>query len=487
MFLAKLEMIRHLYLHPPALKTFFATEMWERYGFYVVQSLLALVLALHFGWTDNAVYTLVSAFTGLTYLTPIMGGWIADTWLGQKKAIIIGASFLLISYVALATMSTDVYLRLALAGIAVGTGLLKPNISSLLGHSYPEHSPARESGFTIFYMGITSGIILGTTLPSYIQQACGWSATFASAALGILFALFVFRYGVKRYQIQDYQEALPDLSSVLFKSMGSIFLIWLGCYGVLMSPKLGGIVFSLVLIFSITYIVRAASREKERQAKQTLVLGMLCLISVLYWAFYFQMFLSLTLFIARLVKPTVWGISFPAPFYVCIESIGMLIFGYFLAKQRAQLSKSQTAIRAGNKFFIAMLAIALSYGLIMMSMVITPSHALISPFLIIPAYLLISISELLLSPVGLSIVTVLADRKRVSTLMGIFFVSLSLGGYLSGLLAKATNINPTWTDTDMIRAHYFHGFSLLTWILLASIMVSFLINFFIKKTCLTSR
>ncbi|MDP2363360.1 MAG: MFS transporter, partial [Ignavibacteria bacterium] len=113
---------------PPVLKTFFATEMWERYGFYVVQSLLALYLALHFNWSDESVYTLVSAFTALTYLSPVMGGWVADHWLGQKKSIIVATFFLVIGYVALACMQSDAYLKLALAAVAVGTGLLKPNI-----------------------------------------------------------------------------------------------------------------------------------------------------------------------------------------------------------------------------------------------------------------------------------------------------------------------------------------------------------------------
>lgn len=468
--------------HPEALKTFFTTEMWERYGFYVIQSLLALVLALHFGWSDHQIYTLVSAFTGLTYLSPIVGGWIADNWIGQKKAIYLGGFFLFSSYVSLALFESDTYLKMALAAIALGTGLLKPNISSLLGHAYPENSPARESGFTIFYMGITTGIILGTTLPSFIQQYFGWALTFGSAALGMVMALLTFYYGVKRHKIRDYQEKkLPPLSDTWLKVVLSLLSIWLGCYYVLLNPWFGMGVFFFVLVLSVYFVVNSAKKEAPHQAKQTIVIGMLCLISVFYWAFYFQMFLSLTLFILRLVQPTVLGITFPPPYYVCIESIGMLLFGYFISKQTSQSSKIQTAIRAGNKFFIAMLTMALSYSLIVLSILCYKNNTVISPFFIIPAYLLISISELLLSPVGLSIVTVLADRKRVSTLMGIFFVSLSLGAYLSGILAQATNINPNWVDTALIKAHYLQGFSILMSILCVTVFISFMINRAIKK------
>ena len=139
-------------LHPQSLRTFFATEMWERYGFYAVQTLLALYLALHLYWPDEKVYILTGSFTALTYLSPVLGGWIADHLIGQKTAIFLGMFILLFSYASIGLIVTDLQLCLVLAGIAVGTGLLKPNISSLLGNEYPENSPNRESGFTIFYL-----------------------------------------------------------------------------------------------------------------------------------------------------------------------------------------------------------------------------------------------------------------------------------------------------------------------------------------------
>jgi POT family proton-dependent oligopeptide transporter len=470
-------MLAHLQQHPPALKTFFATEMWERYGFYVIQSLLALYLALHFHWSDDAVYTLVSAFTGLTYLSPVLGGWIADHWLGQKKSVLLGAFFLFASYLALTFMQSDGFLKFSLAGIAVGTGLLKPNISSLLGHVYPDQAPERESGFTIFYMGITTGIILGTTLPSYLQQHFGWSVTFGSACIGILFAAYVFYFGIVRYKIMDCQENINlTLKETITQPMASLIGLWLLCLLVLCDARVGTLIFIGVLILSMSFVIHAANRESPQQSLQTRAIGLLCLISVIYWAFYFQMFLSLTLFIARLAQPKLYGLVFPAPYYVCIESLGMLVFGYFISKHKSTYTKQETAIRVSTKFFIAIVSIAMAYCCIIFSIWVTPGLQLISPLLIIPAYLLISISELLLSPVGLSMVTVLADRKRVSTLMGVFFVSLSLGGYLSGLLAKITNLDPRLTDITIIKTHYLQGFSLLFIILLLSIVVSYFIK-----------
>lgn len=178
--------------HPKSLRIFFATEMWERYGFYVVQSLLALYLALHFKWPDKQIYALVGSFTALTYLSPVVGGWIADKLIGQKRAVLLGAVVLFVSYCILSLVDNTTALTASLAAIAVGTGLLKPNISSLLGNEYLTGSARRESGFTIFYMGITTGIILGTTLPSILNEHFGWVASFTSAAIGMIIAFLVF-------------------------------------------------------------------------------------------------------------------------------------------------------------------------------------------------------------------------------------------------------------------------------------------------------
>ncbi|HAT8189743.1 TPA: MFS transporter, partial [Legionella pneumophila] len=190
--------------HPKSLRIYFTTEMWERYGFYAVQSLLALYLALHFKWPDKEIYSLVGSFTALTYLSPLVGGWIADKLIGQKRAILLGAIVLFLSYCMLSLIDNSLALTSSLAGVAVGTGLLKPNISSLLGNEYPVGSTKRESGFTIFYMGITTGIILGTTLPSKFSEYFGWSASFTSASIGLIIAFVVFLFGIHQYKIKDY-------------------------------------------------------------------------------------------------------------------------------------------------------------------------------------------------------------------------------------------------------------------------------------------
>lgn len=443
--------------HPRSLRVFFATEMWERYGFYVVQSLLALYLAHYFQWPDREIYALVGSFTALTYLSPVIGGWIADTLIGQKRAILLGALVLFLSYCLLSSLDSKIALTAALAGIAVGTGLLKPNISSLLGNEYLIDSPRRESGFTIFYMGITSGIILGTTLPSYLSKNFGWSTAFASASIGMVIALIVFRLGITIYKIKDYNP-----NSLQYKKIILALLLMLGLWSlsfyILNSPQLANLIFAAVVLLSAVYILYSVSTEEANQARQTLVIGLLCVISVVFWSFYFQMFMSLTLFISRMVQPSVFGIEFPPPYYVTIQSIGMLLIGYFLSKKHPIQTLIERGLSTGKKFVLAIVCMTFAFAIIALISSFSNPNTLLSPWLIIPAFLIFSLAELLLSPVGLAAITFLADKNKVSTMMGIFFVSLGIGGFLSGKLANLTAIPHGETNIVVLHSLYAAAF-----------------------------
>lgn len=444
--------------HPKSLSIFFATEMWERYGFYVVQSLLALYLAKHFKWPDKQIYALVGSFTALTYLSPLIGGWIADKLIGQKRSILLGAVVLFISYCLLSLVDTTIALTASLSGVAVGTGLLKPNISSLLGNEYLASSARRESGFTIFYMGITSGIILGTTLPSILGSHFGWAASFTSAAVGMIIAFLVFTYGITQFKIKDYNPFVFQFKKVML-AFTLITLLWLLSFYILSSPGLANLMFGLVVLFSASYILYSVNREGADQARQTLVIGLLCIISVMFWAFYFQMFMSLTLFISRAVQPVFCGIQFPPPYYITIQSVGMLIIGTFLARRSYQLSLVERGLSTGKKFLLAMICMTIAYSIIAFVSSFIDKSLLLSPLLIIPAFLMISLAELLLSPVGLAAITLLADKNKVSTMMGIFFVSLGIGGFLSGKLAGLTAIPEGETNIVVLKNLYATAFT----------------------------
>ncbi len=270
-------------------------------------------------------------------------------------------------------------------------------------------------------------------------------------------AILVFSYGILRFKIQDYNHQPLSFCKLVFA-----FLLLLGLWSlsfyILSYPQLANLMFGLVVLFSVSYILYSVNQETANQARKTLVIGLLCLISVMFWAFYFQMFMSFTLFIVRTVEPTLFGIHFPPPYYVTIQSIGMLVIGYFLSKINPHLTLIERGLSTGKKFLLSMFLITLSYLLIALIARYSHNTLLLSPLFIIPAYLIISAAELLLSPVGISAVTVLSDRNKVSTMMGIFFVSLGIGGFLSGKLSNLTAIPEGETNVLVLKELYANAF-----------------------------
>ena len=188
---------------PRGFSIFFLTEMWERYGFYITQTLLILYLIGYFHLTDKASYGILGSFTALAYINPALGGYIADRYLGARFAILWGALLISAGYLVLMGAHDLPHVFIALAVIAMGTGLLKPNVSSLLGSLYSKNDSRRHTGFTIFYMGISLGIILATTGGGYLQEFVGWKNTYFIAALVLLFAWLTFFFGSRFYKIHD--------------------------------------------------------------------------------------------------------------------------------------------------------------------------------------------------------------------------------------------------------------------------------------------
>ena len=296
----------------------------------------------------------------------------------------------------------------------------------------------------------------------------------------MMIAIMVFMHGVHYYKIHDYCDYRFKSHKTLI-AIVLLIALWLTCFFILNYPAIAKTVFCLVVLLCIVYFIRTLRKESAQQAKQTMVIGLLCIISVFFWAFYFQMFLSLTLFIVRMVQSSFLGISFPPPYYVCAQSMGMIILGIMLARRKPEeLTRKQHAIRTGNKFVLSMISMTIAYAIIAIICRHPLAPGLLSPLYLIPAYLVISLAELLLSPVGLSAVTVLAGRKKVSTMMGIFFVSLGLGAFLSGKLATLTAISITNVSLISLKMHYAESFAYLFYILLGLTFLCILINFLIK-------
>jgi POT family proton-dependent oligopeptide transporter len=291
------------YKQPEALPFLFLTEMWERFGFYVVQGMLVLYMSKSFGFSDDQSYTIQGAFTALAYIAPIIGGFLADKVLGFKTSIIWGGMFLSVGYFMLAFSPVN-YFYLSLAIIITGNGLFKPNISSLLGTLYEPGDPNRESGFTIFYIGINIGSFLAGISSGYIKDNFGWHAGFGLAGAGLILGLIIFSIGIKKILALKHNPltALPSLKlrgKLVF--MVSCVVITLLLSLLLQSSALSNWLFPAIGIFLLIFLLGLAGKQAPPYRQNLLLLTALIISSIVYWMFFLQIFFSANLFVERLV------------------------------------------------------------------------------------------------------------------------------------------------------------------------------------------
>jgi len=467
--------------HPRALPFLFLTEMWERFGFYVVNGMLVLYMSKEFGYTDDASYTIMGAFLALAYIAPFLGGSLADQLLGFKTATVWGGLFLSSGYALLAFWQNGFFL--ALATIIIGNGLLKPSISSFLGSLYEHGDPHRESGFTLFYIGINTGIVLAGLSSGYIKDHFGWQAGFALASVGLIIGLFTFGLGLKRIDVKTITtHALPPvnrklkcviiLSCILAAAIvsellqNSLLAKWL-------LPSAG----IILLIFLLTLTLKQDAENR----RQLFTLHALILSSIVFWMMYWQMFFSVNLFIDRLIDKELWGIHIPITVFYTLEAIFVILLGPSFAWSWQTLNRSSRNPSSFSKFVLAIVFVGLGFLTLGISTYFANANHLIHPAWVLVAYFFIAVGEMLLSPIGLSAVTSLAPRKLVGMMMGIWFVALGFGGAFAGWLAKLSNIPENITQALQQLAIYQNAFLDYAYIAFAVAFLLFLLQLFLKK------
>jgi POT family proton-dependent oligopeptide transporter len=431
-------MLRH---HPRGLPFLFLTEMWERFGFYVVQGLLVLYMTKHFGFSDNKSYTILGVFTALAYISPIVGGILADKLLGFKAATLYGGACLILGYTLLALPTEDILFYPGLATIIVGTGLFKPNISSLLGSQYQRDDPRREAGFTIFYIGINLGAVLAGTTSGYIKEFFGWRMSFAVASVGLVIALMIFTAGIKHMKDNASHLAIAArfkwqwLVYVLMAVIGISFLLKLDTLTDWLLPAVG--------IVLIVFLTRLTLKQQGEDRKKIVVLNTLILSSIVFWMIYWQMFFSANLFIDRLVDKTIFGFPITTTVFYASESIFIILLGPLFALLWQVLANKQKNPSSVSKFIAGIFLVGVGFLLLGSSTFYPMSNNLINPFWVFASYFFITVGELLLSPIGLSAVTMLSPPRLVGMMMGVWFVATGFGGIFAGMIAKLASVPDT--------------------------------------------
>ncbi len=448
---------------PKGLYPLFFAEMWERYGFYSVQFLLVLFLTNHFGFTDDKAYVLYGGFAALVYLTPIFGGYVADHLLGFRRAIYLGAIFYIVGYSMLAILEAKGFYY-SLACLIVGNGFFKGNVSSLLGTLYHENDPRRDSGFTIFYIGINTGGILASLVASFLAVHYGWYAPFAVAGLGMLVGFINLVRAAKRlgdHGLPPYPERLQKH----FMGITYTHLVWIGTIlaviavaALLHVPEMLRIIYGIIGALVLLTMIGLAFRYPTEQRNKIFALIILVMVSMLYWALFGQMYSSVTLFVERSVDRHIFGYLMPAPVFIGIEGFGVLIFGAIMSKFWIWLESKGYHIAVAYKFAIGLLVMGIAFAVLKLGIVFSIGTS-VSAWWTVLFFLLFAISELALSPIGLSMITILAPKEWVGMMMGVWFLSLSVGFGFGGQLARLSDIPADMNNASLqVAATYGHTF-----------------------------
>lgn len=439
--------------HPWGLATLFFTELWERFGYYGMRALLILFMTASvenggLGFEDSKAYGIYGLYTSMVYLMSLPGGWIADRLLGQQRAVIIGGSLIAVGYLLLAVPSTAVFFA-GMVVVVLGTGLLKPNISTIVGQIYQQSDPRRDSGFSIFYMGINLGALLAPLVCGPIGQRIDWHLGFALAGIGMVLGVITFLHGRKRLgeaglhpagttTPEEAMRVRSQLKKGLAVAVGAPALLALvhntGIYEVTLKMLVDGagfLLMALVLVLFAWMFLRGDWTPGER--KRLGAIAVLFMASALFWSAFEQAGSSLNIFADRFTNNTIAGLSYPASMYQSFNAAYIILLAPVFAWLWIKLGNRQPS--SPVKFALGLVLVGLGFVVMMIAAVKASGGGKVSPLWLMACYFFHTAGELCLSPVGLSAMTKLAPARVAGLMMGVWFVSLSTGNYIGGRLA----------------------------------------------------
>ena len=441
--------------HPRGLYVLFFTEMWERFSYYGMRALLVLYLTKHFLFDREAAYGLYGAYTTLVYITPVIGGFLADRYLGARKAVTIGAIFLVLGHLGMAIEGDPVaagetadpgvlnifYLSLAL--IIVGVGFLKANISTIVGSLYPKTDARRDSAFTIFYVGINTGAFLGALIAGYLGEVYGWAYGFGAAGVGMLLGLVVFVWGKPALKGAGEPSNPALLADKIIGPLSREHTIWAGAivttlivWFLVRSQGAVNLLLLASMIMTYLFIVwRAVAKLNPHQRNRIIVALVLISTNVLFWGLFEQAGSSLNIFTDEHVDRNLLGWEVPASMFQSINALYIMTLGPVFAGLWIWLSKKGWEPSAPMKFALALMQLGLGFLVLVFGAAGDGLTPVIFIFLI---YLLHTTGELCMSPVGLSAMTRLSVTSMVGLMMGAWFLASGAGNAVAALIAQAT-------------------------------------------------
>ena len=403
---------RSFFGHPRGLATLFFTEMWERFSYYGMRAFLILYMTAPatrggLGFADADAASIYGTYTGSAWGAAILGGLIADRVLGQYRSVLVGGIIIALGHFTLAFKALPFFYT-GLALIVVGTGLLKPNVSTIVGSLYETGDSRRDAGFSIFYMGINLGAFIGPLIAGYLAQRVDWHIGFASAGVGMALGLIQYVLGRKNLQaaVQRLDRKPREAKAAAGESSAGF------------TPAEWKRLAAIVIFF---------------------------LVAILFWGAYEQAGSTLNLFADRYTRLELLGVEFPSSWFQSVQPIFVIILAPVFAWLWITLGPREPSVPA--KFAIGVLFMGLAF------LILVPAGAMaqsgegirVSPWWLIGSYLISELGELCLSPVGLSVVTKLAPVRIVGLMMGVWFLSNAFGNKLAGWAASFFSSMPLQT------------------------------------------
>jgi proton-dependent oligopeptide transporter, POT family len=396
--------------HPRGLSTLFFTEMWERFSYYGMRAFLILYMVHALGFDDKRAGSVYGTYTASAWAAAIFGGIIADRWLGQYKSVLIGGIIIALGHFTLAFHPLPFFYT-GLAFIVVGTGLLKPNVSGIVGSLYDTQDARRDAGFSIFYMGINLGAALGPFIAGYLAQRVDWHIGFACAGVGMTLGLIQYVMGRKHLQpaidrLAEQRRAARATPAASSASTDATF---------------GG--FTKV------------------EWKRLAAMAVFFVFAAIFWGAYEQAGSTLNLFGDRYTRTSILGVSFPSSWFLTVQAIFVIALAPAFAWLWVRLGNREPSTPAKFAFGLLMIGISFLFLLLPANQIQDTPGVRVSPFWLIGCYFIQELGELSLSPVGLSVFTKLAPVKIVGMMLGVWFLADSVGnkaaGFAAGFISSA--------------------------------------------------
>jgi POT family proton-dependent oligopeptide transporter len=439
-------------VHPRALFALFMVELWERFSYYGMRAILVLymtseILKGGFAFDDAKAYGIYGAYGALVYLTPIIGGVLADKMMGFRKAIVWGCLLMAVGQFTLFLDNiTTFYLGLAL--LVIGNGFFKPNISSLIGRFYPDGDPRRDSAFTIFYMGINIGAFLTPLTCGAIGEIEGWRWGFFTAGVGMLLGYLIFMWAQRNEWYGDAgkepegaaQIKVAGISGRYFPFVLSLVMVPIA-WMLIMVNDFVDIMLAILGIAILAYLLNSARQYDRVQQQRIWVIVILLLFTTVFWTFFELAGSAMNLFTARNVDKNMFGQELTTTFFQAVNPLFIMIFAPVYSWLWIKLGQIDKEPAAPYKFSVGLILLGAGFLVLNIGSA-TAVAGLVPAFFLIMLYLLHTLGELTLSPVGLSMVTKLAPGKIVGFMMGVWFLSSSIAHQAGKHIASLTAVDP---------------------------------------------